>query len=285
VYFEPADQLREYLYRFRTVLSIPERLLFAVDDFDRPLTESNIRLFAGAMLDMLKAEFDGDDLHDTLFRMREELRYYADVMRFASICYQLSEPLQLGIEQEKKRPTAERVISLLCALAERTLSTPLIRADLDSAPSRQDDAVKTEKQRWDQEKKALSAASLQAKGAEAKRLADEVSKYRVSLIRFEPNTKTTSKPSPQLRPTCMRLLPGILHDTVHSWSITTGGSTMSSAFVQSTAHRSAGLRVSWSGAKARMARIGIILAGPPTWRSSSSGFVTRGIGSTRSSQW
>lgn len=152
--------------------------MYAVDDFDRPLTESNIRLFAGAMLDMLKDEFDGHDLHDTLFRMREELRYYADVMRFASICYQLSEPLGLGVQEERKRPTAERVIALLCALAERTLSSPLIRADLDTPPPRQDDAVKAEKQRWDKEKKALSSASLQAKGTEAKRLAEEVSSSR-----------------------------------------------------------------------------------------------------------
>ena len=32
-----------------------------LDDFDRPLTEAGVRLFAGAMLDPIKEEFEDDD--------------------------------------------------------------------------------------------------------------------------------------------------------------------------------------------------------------------------------
>jgi hypothetical protein len=46
--------------RFRVVLSIPGRNLSALEDFDRSLTESNVRLYAGALLEIIK-----DDLaHD-----------------------------------------------------------------------------------------------------------------------------------------------------------------------------------------------------------------------------
>jgi hypothetical protein len=163
-------------------LSIAERLLFAVDDFDRPLTESNVRLFAGAMLDMIKGEFqdpDDQEVGNTLFRLREELRYYADLGRFASICDALAEPLGLVFESDKRRiPSSTRVIVLLCVLAERTLSSPAIRAELESTVDNKEkaQALKAEKQRWEKEKKDLSAASLQAKGQEARRISEEVSK-------------------------------------------------------------------------------------------------------------
>ena len=51
-------QLREFLVRFRPVLSIPERSLSALDDFDRPLTEASVRLFAGALLDLIRDELE-----------------------------------------------------------------------------------------------------------------------------------------------------------------------------------------------------------------------------------
>lgn len=152
-----------------------------MDDFDRPLTESNVRLFAGAMLDVIKGEFqdsDDQDVGDTLFRLREELRYYADLGRFASICDALAEPLGLAFESDKRRiPSSSRVIILLCALAERTLSSPAIRAELESTVDNKENAqaLKAEKQRWEKEKKELSAASLQAKGQDAKRISEEVS--------------------------------------------------------------------------------------------------------------
>ncbi|WWC62148.1 uncharacterized protein I303_104740 [Kwoniella dejecticola CBS 10117] len=98
---EEAEQrimLREYLFRFRAVLSFPERALPALDDFDRPLTEASVRLFAGAMLDMVKEELqysEDEELTGTLFNVREELRYYADLARFQAIYNMLAEPLDL----------------------------------------------------------------------------------------------------------------------------------------------------------------------------------------------
>ncbi|WVF71335.1 hypothetical protein IAT40_006138 [Kwoniella sp. CBS 6097] len=101
---EEAEQrmmLREYLFRFRPVLSFPERALFPVDDFDRPLTEANVRLFAGAMLDMIRDELEqnnGDEeLLGLMFNVREELRYYADLARFAAIYNLLAQPLALKL--------------------------------------------------------------------------------------------------------------------------------------------------------------------------------------------
>jgi hypothetical protein len=40
------------------VLSIPERSLPALDDFDRPPTDASVRLFAGAMLDLIKEDLE-----------------------------------------------------------------------------------------------------------------------------------------------------------------------------------------------------------------------------------
>lgn len=39
-------------------MSIPERNLPPLDDFDRPLTEASVRLFAGALLDTVKAQLE-----------------------------------------------------------------------------------------------------------------------------------------------------------------------------------------------------------------------------------
>ncbi|WVQ99531.1 hypothetical protein IAU59_006667 [Kwoniella sp. CBS 9459] len=181
---EEAEQrmmLREYLFRFRPVLAFPERALFPVDDFDRPLTEANVRLFAGAMLDMIRDELEqtnGDEeLLGLMYNLREELRYYADLARFAAIYDLLAESLNLklplpiidhktdannaalraildlGDDQEapawaaeltagpSKRtaasriPPATEVIRMLIAFAERTLSTPKIRAEAESMMS------------------------------------------------------------------------------------------------------------------------------------------------------
>ncbi|OCF32967.1 hypothetical protein I316_05305 [Kwoniella heveanensis BCC8398] len=200
---EEAEQrmmLREYLFRFRPVLSFPERALFPVDDFDRPLTEANVRLFAGAMLDMIRDELEqnnGDEeLLDLLFNFREELRYYADLARFAAIYNSLAEPLalklpspivdpktdannaalrailDLGDDQEapawaadltagpSKRTAASRippsteVIRMLIAFAERTLSTPKIRAEAESLMSETEirrlttEGMKAENAKW-----------------------------------------------------------------------------------------------------------------------------------------
>lgn len=57
-------QLREFLWRFRQILSIPERSLPALDDFDRPITESNVRLISGALLDMIKDELEASKDED-----------------------------------------------------------------------------------------------------------------------------------------------------------------------------------------------------------------------------
>ncbi|KIR36449.1 hypothetical protein I352_01398 [Cryptococcus deuterogattii MMRL2647] len=178
---EEAEQrmaLREFLWRFRQILSIPERSLPALDDFDRPITESNVRLISGALLDMIKDELeaskdeDDEDLKETLFNFREELRYYADLPRFVSIFQSLSEPLGLKLPQApfdrraeaneaalrslfdlgddqaapawatelsvpsrrgaSRMPQPSEVVRMLLALVERTLTTPKIKNNMEA---------------------------------------------------------------------------------------------------------------------------------------------------------
>ncbi|WVW84100.1 hypothetical protein I302_106129 [Kwoniella bestiolae CBS 10118] len=216
---EEAEQrimLREYLFRFRNVLSFPERALFPVDDFDRPLTEASVRLFAGAMVDMIKDEMQGsedEDLVDTLFNIREELRYYADLARFQSMYNMLSEPLNLklpppivderleannsalraildlGEDQAtpawateltagpSRRTAASRipppaeVVRMLLAFAERTLSSPKIRADMEyfvpenEIRRKHASAIKKETSMMETRKKKLNEARLKCKTA------------------------------------------------------------------------------------------------------------------------
>ncbi|WVQ67296.1 uncharacterized protein L199_005491 [Kwoniella botswanensis] len=216
---EEAEQrimLREYLFRFRAVLSFPERALFPIDDFDRPLTEASVRLFAGAMVDMIKDELQGSDneeLVDTLFNIREELRYYADLARFQSMYNMVSEPLDLrlpppivderleannsalraildlGDDQPppawateltagpSRRTAASRipppaeVVRMLIAFAERTLSTPKIRSDMEYFVPENDmrrkhaSAIKKEMNTMESKKKKLNEARLKCKTA------------------------------------------------------------------------------------------------------------------------
>ncbi|WWD17120.1 hypothetical protein CI109_101557 [Kwoniella shandongensis] len=144
---EEAEQrimLREYLFRFRPVLSIPERSLPAVDDFDRALTEANVRLFAGAMLDMIKDELEysgkeGDDeILENMFNFREELRYYADLARFAAIYNIISEPLGLRLPPPIVDTRAQMNDSALRALLDldENQPAPAWATDLTAGPSR-----------------------------------------------------------------------------------------------------------------------------------------------------
>ena len=101
--------------------------------------------------------------------MREELRYYADLVRFASIFNALKEPLELGslpevptssteeakvralldldpsqptpswaIEGHARRsaskvPTPGEVVDMLLSLADRAIHTPRLRAEIESS--------------------------------------------------------------------------------------------------------------------------------------------------------
>ncbi|WRT66520.1 uncharacterized protein IL334_003479 [Kwoniella shivajii] len=216
---EEAEQrimLREYLFRFRAVLSFPERALPAVDDFDRPLTEASVRLFAGAMLDMIKDEMQGtsdEELNGTLFNVREELRYYADLARFQGIYNMLAKPLNLRLPSvivdkraeannsalraildlddnqsppawatdltagpsrrtaASRIPPAPEVIRMLLGFAERTLSTPKIRGDMESAVLENEarrkhaSALKRELVAMESKKKKLNEIRLKSKTA------------------------------------------------------------------------------------------------------------------------
>ncbi|WWC70160.1 uncharacterized protein I206_104108 [Kwoniella pini CBS 10737] len=228
---EEAEQrimLREYLFRFRSVLSFPERALPPLDDFERPLTESSVRLFAGAMLDVIKEELqnsEDEELNSTLFNVREELRYYADLARFQAIYNLLSEPLNLRppplvIDQRAEAnesalraildldenqpppawaaeytagpsrrtgasriPPPPEVIRMLLALADRTLSTPKIRGDMESSVPDIDvrkkhaSAVKSEVATMETKKKKLQEARLKCKTAkETNAIKEEYSK-------------------------------------------------------------------------------------------------------------
>lgn len=163
-----------------------------MDDFDRPLTDASVRLFGGAMLDLIKDEVDPDDqdLRDGLFRYREEIRYYADLTRFAAIFTSLASPLRLRlaspdlIEDMGRRasriPPPDEIIRMLLALAERTLDMPAIRADLDATSEVEERrqharGIKAETARWETQKKKLGAAALQASSpAEGRRIKAEL---------------------------------------------------------------------------------------------------------------
>lgn len=56
--FSDVLKLREFLFRFRATLAVTERLLPPLDDFDRPLTEASVRLFAGSILEVIKHELE-----------------------------------------------------------------------------------------------------------------------------------------------------------------------------------------------------------------------------------
>ena len=133
---------------------------------------------------------------------REELRYYADLARFATIYANLKESLKLQTprtsrqdndpfetDQSTRRtgasrlPSSAQVISMLLAFAERTLWTPAIRSDLDSqveenALRRQHaSAIKKENTAWDAKKKKLEEARVKSKSAaDGKKSSQMVSK-------------------------------------------------------------------------------------------------------------
>ncbi|RSH87206.1 hypothetical protein EHS25_003115 [Saitozyma podzolica] len=182
----------------RIQVSVPwYRSMFALDDFDRPLTEASVRLFAGAMLEAIKLEVEkgGDD----------ELRYYADTARFAFIYNELAEPLSLRLPKPvdhdatlrailaiaddqptpswaletgparrtaaSRVPTSAEVVRMLLALAERTLATPRFRASLDSMTSenasRRSHAIRMKSltNRHEAKQKGFAEARLRIKNA------------------------------------------------------------------------------------------------------------------------
>ncbi|WVR06898.1 hypothetical protein IAU60_003934 [Kwoniella sp. DSM 27419] len=147
---EEAEQrimLREYLFRFRPVLGFPERSLFPVDDFDRPLTEANVRLFAGAMIEVIKDEIEGVDREEDeeLFNIREELRYYADVARFAAIYQILEKPLDLRLPPPIVDTRTEANNAALRALLDldEDQPAPAWATDLSAGPSRRTGASRS----------------------------------------------------------------------------------------------------------------------------------------------
>ncbi|WVQ74006.1 hypothetical protein IAR50_003587 [Cryptococcus sp. DSM 104548] len=218
--FDNAEQrmaLRELLWRFRSVLSIPERSLPVLDDFERPITEANVRLISGALLDMIKEEYDvkksddNEDIREDLFNFREELRYYADLVRFAAIFDLLSEPLHLRLpiapidhrsqtdeaglrslfdldenspapawatefaapsrRGASKVPQPAEVVRMLLSLAERALTTPKMRGNIENftveTKARREHANATKKEitTWEERKKKLSEERLKCKTA------------------------------------------------------------------------------------------------------------------------
>jgi hypothetical protein len=140
-----------------------------------------------------------------LFKYREEIRYYADLTRFATIFTLLTEPLDLLISSPDqsvtsiRSPQPDEVIRMLLALAERTLQTPLIRADIESTAGdvavRRQHAkdLKAEGVAWEKERRRLSAAGLQAKTpTEGRQNKEEVKRaqreheLRVALLNVRP---------------------------------------------------------------------------------------------------
>ncbi|KAL7423717.1 hypothetical protein Q5752_001299 [Cryptotrichosporon argae] len=203
---EEAEQriyLREYVNRFRGALGMPARSLGPLDDFDRSLTEAAVRSIAGGMLEMIREDMQDDDEHselvDTMQNQREELRYYADLARFGAIFNALSGPLELSLPSDQLRsfaapteskpmatsavaadaplrraaasrvPQPAEVVRMLLALAERTLSTPRIKSELDAADDDRKKhwarAMTAENKRWVKQQKEMEATRKRQGGA------------------------------------------------------------------------------------------------------------------------
>ncbi|RXK39312.1 hypothetical protein M231_03391 [Tremella mesenterica] len=185
VYLANAE-LREFAVRFRTILGVPERWLGPLDDFDRSVTEAGVRAIAGGMLDLIKDEYEMSGIDserktlDVLIRLREELRYYADLARFSSVITSLTLPLGLrlppapedrrsmhvsavrqllNLEKDDSPPSwsdvgpsrrvgtsripqPTEVVRMLIALSERCLQTPILRADVEQFSKENEDRRK-----------------------------------------------------------------------------------------------------------------------------------------------
>lgn len=153
-------------------------------------------------------------------RFREELRYYGDLARFANAYKTLEDPLGLGMpkvviaesrgsanmkairalldleEHEEipawagagpsrrtgasRLPQPSEVVRMLLALAERTLSSPVIRTDLGwEAPENEARRVhareqKKENDQWEIKRKKLSADGVRCKSAAATKAHQEL---------------------------------------------------------------------------------------------------------------
>jgi hypothetical protein len=59
------------------VLSIPERSLPALDDFDRPPTDASVRLFTGAMLDLIKEDLEEGGADEEVRRVYPDPRKWS----------------------------------------------------------------------------------------------------------------------------------------------------------------------------------------------------------------
>ncbi|EIW70475.1 hypothetical protein TREMEDRAFT_28462 [Tremella mesenterica DSM 1558] len=183
---EQRIQLREFVVRFRTILGVPERWLGPLDDFDRSVTEAGVRAIAGGMLDLIKDEYEMSGIDserktlDVLIRLREELRYYADLARFSSVITSLTLPLGLrlppapedrrsmhvsavrqllNLEKDESPPSwsdvgpsrrvgtsripqPTEVVRMLIALSERCLQTPILRANVEQFSKENEDRRK-----------------------------------------------------------------------------------------------------------------------------------------------
>lgn len=156
-----------------------------------------------------------------MFDYREELRYYADLARFAVIFKDIEEPLGLKRHLVPKRddvgsilvgdelipwaaptrrgasrvPLPEEVVDMLLALAERTLWTRVIRAELDNSSeveARKQHAVVTKavNAEWEEKKKKLAAERVVCKtAAQTKSNQAKVGPSCSSLMKDGPRAK------------------------------------------------------------------------------------------------
>lgn len=124
--FEEAEQrmyLREFVVRFRGILSLPDRALAPLDDFDHPIPEATVRSVAGGLLDLIIADRGLSygttfDVIDTLEDLREELRHYADLARFAKIFAEVEDLLGLSMAPEPSNESRERNEAALRSLLD-----------------------------------------------------------------------------------------------------------------------------------------------------------------------
>lgn len=107
------QQLREFVVRFRGILGLPDRSLAPLDDFDHPLPETTVRSVAGGLLDLIindggRSLGTSPDLIETIEDLREELRHYADLRRFAKIFSEIQEHFDVKLAPEPSNESRER---------------------------------------------------------------------------------------------------------------------------------------------------------------------------------
>lgn len=127
---EQRMYVREFVNRFRHLLHLPDRSLGPLDDLDHPLSETTVRIVAGALLDLVLAEAEQKNdysILEVVEERREELRHFADLARFAQVYNSIAGYLELRLPPDPNLEAKEQ--------NDRTMRALLDIGDGESTPA------------------------------------------------------------------------------------------------------------------------------------------------------